>query len=91
MPGFAEHWVKEGYLKLIHIDQYKLVSYFSKKNYNHGGSCICVKKSTFTKDLNCFQDISVEWDFEMSVTELVDYGYIIVCIYRTPNSNFWIF
>ena len=54
VPCFAEHWVKEGYLKLIHIDQYKLVSYFSKKNYNHGGSCICVKKSTFTEDLNCF-------------------------------------
>jgi len=48
------------------------------------------KKNIFTKDLNCFQDISVEWDFEMSVTELVDYGYI-VCIYRSPDSNFWIF
>jgi hypothetical protein len=27
----------------------------------------------------------------MSATELVDYGYIIVCIYRSPDSNFWIF
>jgi hypothetical protein len=35
--------------------------------------------------------MSVEKDFEMSVTELVDYGYITVCIYRSPNSNFWIF
>jgi len=49
------------------------------------------KKSICTKDLNCFQDMSVEKDFEMSVTELVDYGYIIVCIYRSSNSNFWIF
>jgi hypothetical protein len=24
----------------------------------------------------------------MSVTELVDYGYIIVCIYRSPDSKF---
>jgi hypothetical protein len=44
VPCFTEHWVKEGYLKLIHIDQYKLVSYFSRKNYNHGGSCIYVEK-----------------------------------------------
>ena len=88
---FTEHWVKEYHLKLIHIDQYKLVSYFSRKNYNHGVSCIYVKKSIFTKDLNCFQDISVEKDFEMSVTELVDYGYVIICIYRSPDSNFWIF
>ena len=41
---FTEHWVKEDYLKLIQTDQYKLVSYFSRKNYNHGGSCINVKK-----------------------------------------------
>ena len=27
----------------------------------------------------------------MSMTELVDYGYIIVCIYRSPDRNFWIF
>jgi hypothetical protein len=27
----------------------------------------------------------------MSVTELVDYGYIIVRIYRSPDSNLWIF
>jgi len=33
----------------------------------------------------------VQKDFEMSVTELVDYGYIIVCIYRSPDSNLWIF
>jgi len=25
------------------------------------------------------------------MTELVDYGYIIVCIYRSPDGNFWIF
>jgi hypothetical protein len=38
---FTEHWVND-YLKLIQIDQYKLVSYFSRKNYNYGGSCIYV-------------------------------------------------
>jgi hypothetical protein len=27
----------------------------------------------------------------MSVTELLDYGFIIVCIYRSPDSNFWTF
>ena len=66
------------------------MSYFSRKNYNRGGSCIYVKKIC-TKDLNCFQGISVEKDFEMSVTELVDYGYIIVCVYRSPDSSLLIF
>jgi hypothetical protein len=27
----------------------------------------------------------------VSTTEVVDYGYIIVCIYRSPDGNFWIF
>ena len=68
------------------------MSYFSRNNYIHGGSCIYVKKKSIcTKDLNCFLGISVEKEFEMSVTELVDYGYIIVCIYRSPDSNLWIF
>jgi hypothetical protein len=88
---FTEHWVKEGYLKLIQIEQYELVSYFSRKNYDHGGLCMYVKKRICTKELNCFQDISMEKDFEMSATELVDYGCIIVCSYVSPDSNLWIF
>jgi len=40
---------------------------------------IYMKKSICTKDINCFQDISVEKDFEVFMTELVDYGYIILC------------
>jgi hypothetical protein len=39
---FTERWLEEDYLKLIHIDQYKLVSYFSRKNHNHGGSYLYV-------------------------------------------------
>jgi hypothetical protein len=52
-----------------------------------------VEKNIFTKDLNCFQDISVEKVFEMSVTELVDYGSIIVCMstYISPVINLQIF
>jgi hypothetical protein len=33
----------------------------------------------------------MEKDFEMSMTKLVDYGYIVVCIYRSPDGNLWIF
>jgi hypothetical protein len=33
----------------------------------------------------------MEKDFEMSVTELAGYGYIIVCTYRSPDSKFWTF
>jgi len=88
---FTEHWVKADYLNLIQIDQYKLVSHFSRKMYDHGGSCIYVKKGIRIKELNCFKGISAEKESEMSVVELVDYGCIIVCIHRSPDSNFWTF
>jgi exonuclease III len=88
---FTEHWVKKDYFNLIQIDQYNLVNYFSRKKYDHGGVCIYVKKGIRTKDLKCFKGISMEKEFEMSVIELADHGYIIVCIYRSPDSNFWTF
>jgi len=38
---FTEHWLKKDYLKLNKLNQYKLLSYFSrKKKHNHGGSRI---------------------------------------------------
>ena len=47
---------------------------------DNGGSCIYVIKGIRTKELNCFKRICVEKEFEMFVIELVDYGYITVCI-----------
>jgi len=88
---FTEHWIKEDNLNLIKIEQYKLVSHFSRKKYNHGGSCINVKKSICTKEVSCIQGVSVEKDFEVFMTEVVDNGYIIVCIYRSSDSNLKIF
>ena len=88
MLCFTEHWAKEDYLNLIQIDQYKLVNYFSRKKYEHGGSCIYVKNGTRTRELNYLKDLNEEKEFEMSATELVDYGFIILCIYRPPDSNF---
>jgi exonuclease III len=88
---FTEHWLKEDYLKLIHIDQYELASYFSRKQHNHGGSGTYVGKNICTKNLNCVQNISAEKDSEVSATELVDYDYIILCIYKSPDGNFWMF
>jgi len=82
---------KADYLTLMHIDQCKLQSYFSRKICDHGGSCIYVIKVIRAKELNCFKSIGAEKEFEMYVIELGDYGYIIVCIYRSPDSKFWTF
>ena len=88
---FTEHWLKGHYLKLIHVDQYKLVSYFSRKNYSHGGSSIYVKKKASVLKIYTVIKVLVWRRILKCLTELVDYGYIIVCIYRSPYSNCWIF
>ena len=41
--------------------------------------------------MNYLQGMSVAKDFEMSVSEVVTYGYIVVCIYRSPDGNFGVF
>ena len=60
---FTEQWVKADYLNLIQIDQYKSVSHFSRILYDHGGSCVYVKKSIRTKEFNCFKGTSAEKEF----------------------------
>jgi hypothetical protein len=51
---FTEHWLKEDCLKLIHIDEYELVSYFSRTQHNHGGSCIYVREKHLYKEPELF-------------------------------------
>ena len=41
---FTEHWIKDDYLNSTQLDQYKPVSHFGRRKYNHGGACIYVKK-----------------------------------------------
>jgi hypothetical protein len=54
---FTEYWVKEDYLNLIQIDQYKLVSYFSRKKYDHRGSCIYEKRPSGPRILNVLREL----------------------------------
>jgi hypothetical protein len=88
---FTEHWIKEDYLTSFQLDQYKLVSNFGRRKYNNGGSCVYVKKNICTKDINCLQGISIEKDFEIAISEVVTYGYVIACIYTSPNGDFRVF
>jgi hypothetical protein len=76
---------------LLNIDQFKLVSNFSRHGSEHGGSCIFVKKYIHTEEVIYFKGINKEKDFEMSVVELLDYKIILVCVYRSPDSDFYIF
>lgn len=54
---FTEHWLKEDYLKVIKIDQYKLVILAERIMINVDPVYIYIYKKTivFTKDYNVFR------------------------------------
>ena len=85
---FTEHWLKMNQLDTIVIDQFKLVSSFSRSTRIGGGSSIFVKDFIRTKEVVYINRLGCESTFEVSATELTDFNLIIVCIYISPDGNF---
>jgi hypothetical protein len=56
----SEHWLREEYIKLISIEEFKLTSNFSRSESIHGGTCIYVKHYLQTREVNYFKGISKE-------------------------------
>jgi exonuclease III len=68
-----------------------LISKFCRKNKLHGGSCIYVKTNLEAKPCNLFESLNQKEHYEASIIELIQFNTIIICLYRTPNSNINIF
>jgi hypothetical protein len=58
---------------------------------DRGGSCIYVKKEIRTKELNDLEYLGEVKNFELSITKLIDYKIILICIYRSPHGKFKVF
>ena len=86
----SEHWLREEYIKLISINEFKLTSNFRRSESSHGGTCTCiyVKHYLQTKEVYYLNGMSKEKGFEMSVVEIWNYDMTIVCVYRSPNGDF---
>jgi exonuclease III len=85
---FTEHWLNCHKIHAININHFTLASAFCRRNSDHGGSHIFVKKGVMTKELNSLNELGEEKSFELSVTELVQYEIIVICIYRSPDGKF---
>jgi len=73
------------------MNHFRLANAFCRRNSDHGGSRIFVKMGVITKELNSLNEPGEEESFELSVTELVQYEVIVICIYRSPDGKFNIF
>jgi exonuclease III len=88
---FTEHWLKEDQLELTNIEHFNLVSKFSRIRNEHGGSCTYVKEHVQTIELNYFEKLGKETDFEVSAVELLKDKGVVVCVYRSPDGDFYMF
>jgi len=88
---FTEHWLAEVQLQVSNIDGFRLVSNFSRSHSASGGSCIFVRNTIETKDVNYLRNLGKEGVFEVSATELFTTNTILACIYRSPDSDFCTF
>jgi len=74
-------------MNVLNVDQFRLVSNFS--NYStSGGSCIFIRNTIQTKEVNYLSGFGSEKGFEMFAVELSDFGTILACIYRSPDTDF---
>jgi len=60
---FTEHWLNDHKLQAININHFTLASVFCRRNSDHGGSCILVKKGEKTKELKFVKEIGQEKNF----------------------------
>ena len=81
----TEHWLRQ-YELLISIDNYKVISSFTRKAAIRGGSLILINNVFKSKDRTDITSLSIERTIELSCAELEQY--IIVCVYRPPSGDY---
>ena len=88
---FNEHWLVEDQLNVVNTDQFRLVSKHCRNSSTSGGSCIFLKNTIQSKEVNYFSSLRSDKVFEVSAVELSDFHKILACIYRSPDSDFYEF
>jgi hypothetical protein len=88
---FSEHWLLSDHFIYTDIEHYKSADKFCRYTNKHGGSCIYVLNDLETSEPAFLRNLGREKVIEITAIELVDFKIMIICIYRSPNSNVEIF
>lgn len=84
----TEHWLVKDELPLYCPEGYVVgASYCRQPPKVHGGSSILVRSNILIEVID-IQSFCIDYVFEASALLLLDYSFIILNVYRTPNSNF---
>jgi hypothetical protein len=77
----------EDHIELINLDQYKLQNYFCRSTRRGGGSCIFVREILSARQVHYLNGIAQEGTSELVAVELLDIKVVVVCIYRSSESD----
>lgn len=82
-----EHWLKNDQIGVLNsLPNYNLCSYYCRDEDKHGGSCIIMKNNLKFKVREDICKMSETFIFEACCVEILDFGIVVVSIYRTPYS-----
>lgn len=87
----TEHWMTEEEIKFIKIQGYQLKSFFTRKERQHGGSCIFVNDNLKFDSVQEIELLSVEYQLECACVKSKGRKIIILCVYRTNLGDFDVF
>ena len=84
----TEHWLEEHEL-LVNIDNFKIISSFTRDSAIRGGSLILINDNLKSKERKDIVALSSERNIEISCAELEQF--IIVSVYRPPSGDCHLF
>lgn len=79
---FSEHWLHKDEAGFTKLEGYKLASFYSRNNMEHGGTCIYVKEDLCFLEEERIVELTVEATLEMSCIVSKAYKLLVVCLYR---------
>ncbi|CAG5016413.1 unnamed protein product [Parnassius apollo] len=85
-----ETWTNELKLGVTTIEGFKLVSYYNRMLFEHGGTAIFVRHSLEYKVRHDIVKLSIEMNCELAAIEVKSSKLVIICVYR-PDYDYLIF
>lgn len=82
----SETFVKKGYENYVKICNYQLATNYCREK-QRGGTCILVKMGLLYKELSFVKNYAIQNTFEACGIEIINNKLIVICVYRTPQSD----
>lgn len=76
----------------MNLTNYNIAASYCRRNGSkRGGVCILIRKWTESQEIVNIKQFAQDNVFECCATYLTSYNLYILCLYRTPDSNFYTF